>query len=510
MTRRSLKCVSPDGVGWLNESMLSRGHTLERTPLKQTRKYATWRWFLMVGALLVLLQSCGGERKVTAPHTELTAIEGVDAQVRREMSRFDLPGVALFVMRGDEILVNTGYGFQNLETQEPTASKTYFQIGSISKCFTAVAVLKLIEQGKLSLDTPIHELVARTPHHWKKIKIRHLLNHTSGLVEYTTLEDYGDLDFSDPQDTSWQVVFNKIRPLPLYFQPGTRGAYSNTNYHLLAMAVEEVTGKPFNRYLLQFLRSQNIDQVLPMEMAKERVAVGYKQREGIYYPVRPVNPKMVTGDGGLVATAPGLAQWMRALASGQLLSPTMWEAMTEVLEIPSVGTWEYGYGMDLRNLQGEPKLAHTGSMPGYAAAIAYYPRADLTIAVCTNTGDYLYPEQLEINIARELLNLHYPEVHNLPLDDQMINTFTGVFDAGPLWLQVKMEEGKLVALVRDPRVSHAAVYSYSPLMYQGDGRFIGETAPDSLFFRFNPHNQTVAFDVLGIRWLGKRLAVDLP
>lgn len=469
-----------------------------------------WTLFWATCLLTSLSFGCLSDKKSKAVYTELAAVEKVDAQVRQEMARFDLPGVALFVMQGDEVLVNTGYGFKDLESSSEVDSKTYFQVGSISKCFTAVMILKLIEDDQLQLDLPIRKILDRTPHHWRDIQVKHLLNHTSGLVEYTTLESYGEMDFSDPREMDWNLVFNKVRPLPLYFQPGTRGAYSNTNYHLLAMIVEKVTQKPFNKNLLQFLRSKNMKGILPLEMAGNNLAVGYKQREGIYYPVRAVNPKMVIGDGGLIATAPGLAKWLRSLANGNVLSADMWHEMTKVLSIPELGEWKYGYGIDLRDLHGEPKFSHTGSMPGYAAAIAYYPRADLTIAVCTNSGDYLYPEQLEINIARQLMDLAFPKLEKMPLTNQDIHAFTGVFDAGPLWLQVKMEEGELVAMVRDPRVNRAAIYSYSPMMYQGNGEFIGENAPDSLFYRFNPVTQTVSFDVLGIRWIGTRMPIELP
>lgn len=247
-----------------------------------------------------------------------------------------------------------------------------------------------------------------------------------------------------------------------------------------------------------------------MEMAGDKAAVGYHRIEGIYHPTPAINHHMVTGDGGLVATAPGLAKWLRALATGQILNENSLKAMTSGTVLPNLGPWEYGFGLDLRDLQGEPKLWHTGSMPGFAAAVAYYPRADLTIAVCTNTGDYHYPEQLEINIAREMLDLEIPLFAEVPLDHGSIDRYLGVFDAGPLWLEIKYQEGRLVALVRDPRASHGAVYTFSPLRYQGDGQFVGITAPDSLFFQFHSNDNTVAFDALGIRWIAQKMPIEIP
>lgn len=450
------------------------------------------------------------KQPVSSAYQELAAMDTIESQVRQEMAKFDLPGVSLYIMQGNQVLVNTGYGFSDLDANLQVQPDTLFQIGSISKCFTAVVVLKLIEEGHFRLDTPIRELVPRCPVQWEGITVRHLLNHTSGIPEFTTLEEYGDLDFSDPGRISWLAIFPKIAALPLYFQPGTRAAYSNSNYHLLAMAVEQVSGKPFHTYLHQFLVARNFDQILPLDMASQNLAVGYTQQEGMFLPTRPINPSMVTGDSGLVASAPGLAKWLKSLAAGKILGPAMWQAMTKAETLPEMGLWDYGFGLNLRPLQGQAKLAHTGSMPGFSAALAYYPEADLTIALCTNSGDYLYPEQLEINIARKLLDLQFPTLNHLNLDYQQARPFLGVFDAGPLWLQVKMDEGRLVALVRDPRIQHSAVYSYSPLLYQGDYHFIGEQAPDTLVFHFDPETETVAFGALGIRWKGKKLALQMP
>lgn len=444
------------------------------------------------------------------PQPEVAAAMNIDALVYEEMSQFDLPGVSLFVMQGDKILVNTGYGLADVEGDRSVKSDTFFQIGSISKCFTAMTVLKLVEEQKLSLETPISQFIPKSPKSWRAIKVGHLLNHTSGLPEYTTLEDYGELDFSDPQDTNWSIIFDKVRTLPLYFQPGERGAYSNTNYHLLAIIVEKLTGKPFNQHLYKFLKNQDIQQVLPLEMAPRKMAVGYRNVEGIYLPAPKVNPNMVTGDAGLVATAPGLAKWLRKLASGSILGPKMLRAMTKAETFPQLGKWDYGLGLDLRSLQGEPKLSHTGSMPGFAAAVAHYPKADLTIAVCANSGDYNYPEQIEIHIARQLLNIAYPNHADVNLSLEETDQFQGVFDAGPLWLQVKLQEGRLVALVRDPRQNRSAIYTYSPLLYQGKGVFVGELAPDSLFFQFNQASETVSFNALGIHWIAKKIPVYIP
>lgn len=467
--------------------------------------------FILGSLLIFMFPGCISPRVHTPnPYMELAAVEHIEAQIEREMARNDLPGVALFVMQGDEVLVNTGFGYEDLTNQKPTRANSFFQIGSISKCFTAVAVLKLVENERLSLETPIAKVLKNTPKSWKDVRVRHLLNHTSGIPEYTTLEDYGDLDFSDPTETGWDRVYEKIRELPLYFEPGSSGAYSNTNYHLLANIVEGVTGKPFHQHLHQFLKKKDIHGVMPLEMAGDNAAIGYRRVEGIYHPTPKINHRMVTGDGGLVATAPGLAKWLRALASGKILETTSWEAMTQGTEIPFLGEWNYGFGLDLRPLQGEPKYWHTGSMPGYAAAVAYYPRADLTIAVCTNTGDFHYPEQLEINIAREILDLESPIFAEVPLDDKHADRYLGVFDAGPLWLQIKYQEGRLVALVRDPRAYHGAVYSFSPLRYQGDGNFVGIMAPDSLTFRFDPNANTVAFDALGIRWIAQKVPIQIP
>src|SRR5688572_12302465 len=160
-----------------------------------------------------------------------TPLDSVDRYVRAEMARQRVPGMSIAVLRGDSLLLARGYGLANLEHRVAATDSTIYQSGSVGKQFTAAAIVTLIREGRLGLEDPLRKHVPEAPAAWRKVTIRHLLTHTSGIADYT-----GDLvDYR--RDYSEQELARLYARLPLEFEPGATWSYSNTGYALLGFVV---------------------------------------------------------------------------------------------------------------------------------------------------------------------------------------------------------------------------------------------------------------------------------
>src|SRR5258706_2392111 len=185
--------------------------------------------------------------------------DAVDDYLTAEIHDRHIPGLALAVIRDGHVEKLAGYGLANVELNVPVSPQTVFQIQSVTKTFTSTAILMLCEEGKLALDDPIGNHLEGTPESWKEITLRHLLSHTSGIKDFIN-----EPTVSIRLDVSEEDVLQATAPRPLNFAPGEKYAYSNTNYHLLAMVIRKLTGLWYG----EFLRKRIFE---PLSMADTRV-----------------------------------------------------------------------------------------------------------------------------------------------------------------------------------------------------------------------------------------------
>ena len=173
-----------------------------------------------------------------------TRADEVDDYVKTQMNQQHIPGLALAVVKNGHIEKSAGYGLANVELNVPVRTDTVFQIQSITKTFTASAVMLLVEEGKIGLDDKITKHLDGLPESWKEITVRHLLSHTSGIKDFINEPTVDMRKDIQPED-----VIESLRNLPLNFPPGEKYAYSNTGYHLLAMIIRKITGQYWGEYL---------------------------------------------------------------------------------------------------------------------------------------------------------------------------------------------------------------------------------------------------------------------
>lgn len=317
------------------------------------------------------------------------ASPSIPDQVRDSLARSistEGPGAVVLMTRGDATLYRGAVGQANLELDVPLTPDQAFRIASVTKMFTAATVLRLAEQGKLSLDDKLSAYVPDIAN-GDQITIRQLLNHTAGVSDIVHTITPG---FSR-RDVDTATLLEDVKSRPAAFAPGTRWSYSNAGFILLGAVIEKVAGK-------RWYEAVRDEVVMPVGLKHTtygaagplipgRVA-GYTT-EGQTHAVRNANPisaSIPAAAGGLVSTADDLAAWMRALVGGRLLDKTSLDAMgTAAPDVPGTSpAYRYGLGLYLWTVRGEPMIGHTGQIDGFTSMVAYLPSRDVTLVVLAN------------------------------------------------------------------------------------------------------------------------------
>jgi len=305
----------------------------------------------------------------------------VDEYIRAEMQAQQIPGLALAVIKDGKMIIARGYGFANVEHQVPVKPETIFQSGSTGKQFTATAVMMLVEEGKLSLDDKITKYFPDGPEAWQKITVRHLLTHTSGMTDYPP-------DFDLRRDYTEDDLFQRIKSIPLAFQPGEKWSYSNLAYVMLGILIHKVSGKFYGDYLQERIFK-------PLEMTTARIisesdivanrAAGYRVVNGKLKNQSWVSPSLnTTADGALYLTIYDMAKWDAALYTEKLLKKSSLEQMWTPVRLNDGKTQPYGFGWALGEVRGHRIIEHGGAWQGFKAQISRYVDDKLTVIVLAN------------------------------------------------------------------------------------------------------------------------------
>ncbi len=308
----------------------------------------------------------------------------IDDLVKAEMQKRHIPGLSLAVVQKGQVVKLGSYGLANVELNVPTTPQTVFQIQSITKTFTSTAILMLMEEGKLSLEDPVSKHIEGTPEAWKDITLRHLLTHTSGIKDFIN-EPTASLRL----DVTEKQVLRDTAPRPLNFTPGQRYAYSNTNYHLLAMIIRKHKGKSYGDFLAERVFG-------PLEMNNTRVfghsaliphrASGYHWRDNALRNGDFVAESILGyGGGGIVSTAADMAKWAAAFEEEKLLKKSTIEQAWRPVKLADGKTAGYGLGWGVDSVDGHRCISHSGGhSTGFTSNLVIFPDDDLAVVVLTN------------------------------------------------------------------------------------------------------------------------------
>jgi CubicO group peptidase (beta-lactamase class C family) len=300
------------------------------------------------------------------------------------------PGGQLSISRSGAVVFSKAWGLANIETKTPYTTETVQEAGSITKQFTAAAILLLEQQGKLSLNDDVHKYIPELPQYCSTIKIENLLHHTSGLREWSSLEAitgwprttrvYGNED-----------VFKMIcRQAKLNNVPGTEFIYSNSNYLLMAIIVERTSGKSFPEFTSENLLKpagmihsswrDSYRKVVPNR------AIAYSKKGGHYEVNMPF--ESVYGPGALITTSEDLIKWTNFYMSGRLGSPSLLQKQLQIEPLIGGAETIYASGLFINKTRGLTKVFHDGQTASYTGIVETFPQINLSIAWLSNTTEF--------------------------------------------------------------------------------------------------------------------------
>jgi len=423
------------------------------------------RFRLSVRAALSATVWAGATLAAQRPSRAVVAAR-LDSLARAVQHTRPIASLAVAVMRGDDTLLATGYGFADLENEVPATARTVYRLGSLTKQFTAVAIMQLFEQGKVALDSPMTVYLPAFPTQGHRVTVRHLLTHTSGIKSYTSLgpewQDKVRLDLTHEQ------LLALIRDKPFDFSPGDRFLYDNSGYYLLGMIIEQVSGQTYGDYLRDHvfrplgLSSTSYCDERPLIKRRAR---GYVRADsaGGFANADPLSMTQPYAAGSLCSDVLDLLVWERALQTNRLISAASYAQMITPGKLNNGTTTGYGFGLGLSQLDGHRRVSHSGGINGFQTELDYYPDDSLTVVALINT-EGSNPGRIAERLARTAMGIPDPIVKDLPLTDAERARYAGTYTLGPLQLRVFTSGGQLMA--------QATGQGAFALRYQGENTFI--------------------------------------
>jgi len=380
-------------------------------------------WSGSLRAVFILILLTASLLQAQTPASLSAALrEKVDVIVRQALTTTGVPSASIAIVQSGALSYLEAYGDGRIEPHMPALPSMRYSIGSISKQFTAAAVLLLAEQGKLSLDDPVSRFVPNLTR-GNEVTIRELLSHTSGY------QDYWPQDYVPPfmlQPITANKILDRWARKPLDFDPGTEWQYSNTNFVIAGLIVEKASGEP----LLQFLSKHiftplgmksvmNIDQ----NRLTETDATGY-----LRYAIGPLRPAPKEGKGWLFAAgelampAEDLAKWDISMINHTVLQPASYAQMEkEVVLKNGLGT-RYGLGVDVRQEFGQRAIEHDGEVSGFTAQNTVFPDGRMAVVVLVNEDS----AAASGDIARQIAALLFREADAGKQEDQSREIFAAL------------------------------------------------------------------------------------
>jgi len=348
------------------------------------------------------LASRGADTRKPLPKPEKI----IDAMFR-ELLTNNSPGAAVLVARNGNILFEKGYGLANIGDRVPVAPQTKFRIGSMTKQFTAAAILKLREQGKLNLDDKLSKFIPDYPR-GDEVTIHHLLTHTSGIHNCTSKPDFLQNVGVYHEPEYW---IKSSENDPYDFDPGQKWNYSNSGYVLLAFIIERVSGEKYEDYMREtFFEPLGMTNtgVCNSSAILEHEACGYTYQDGQVKKALYWDMSNGYGGGNLYSTVGDLYRWNEALFNGKALNKASLEAAFTPVHTADDNTPRfdgYGYGFIIQKLGGLNEIAHGGGLHGFSSYMLRIPKENLTVAVLLNT----FPESppgMHWGLAEEIARLY--------------------------------------------------------------------------------------------------------
>lgn len=354
-----------------------------------------------LGALALVIIAAA----TAAAQSDRTLAQRLDSIAGSGVARQLVVGSVVAVVKGSDTVLFKAYGKADVEWNVPMPVGAMFEIGSITKQFTAVTILQLRDEGKLSLDDDITKWLPDFDTRGNKVTLRNLLNHTSGIHDFTETREFPVLVSNRvfPRDSAYAL----IKTYPFDFASGSAQLYSNSGFWLLGLVVEKASGMSYEDYVekkifepLGMKRSTYCDSYANIE----RRAHGYRTRNGQIMRAPTSVHTWGFAAGSLCSTAADMITWLKALHGGKVLSPASYAELTTPGQLNEWATLRYGMGLGVyRDFNGLQLFEHGGINAGFWAQVNWYPASQTGIVVLTNSPGSLDPEEVAEALAWQLL-----------------------------------------------------------------------------------------------------------
>ncbi len=404
-----------------------------------------------------------------------------DEMARAAIEGGRAPGVGIAVAHGGEVVFARAWGECDVELGVAATPETRFGLASVTKHVTAAAVMRLVDEGELSLGESIATYLPEYPPIPHQVTVRHLLNHTSGIRSLTAVDQRTFTDREARLDLSFAELLTYFAHHPFDFVPGRRFRYNNSGYYLLGEIVARAAGTPFTEYVeRELLRPLGLAGMVfgdPRRVVPHRTKV-YEWEEGRIVNARFWNlARSTPSTGGLFATPSELVRWSHVLHTGKVVSDESLRAMTTATTLDDGTRVPYGFGLTTGELAGLRRLSHGGGRPGVAAFLAHYPERAVAVAVMSNASRVRPTVQrMERVVAAAALGLELPDdsVAEIPISADAASRYAGTFavqlPGRTIELRTFLDEGVLTA--------QPGGQSTFRLSYQGEDEFVVTDKPE--------------------------------
>ncbi len=393
--------------------------------------FCRFRWLIVIGLFSWCAVDHGGQSSQvaaqSAPESE-PYVKGIEAILATAYST-QAPGACVIVTRGDQVVYQGARGLADLELNVPLQSDMVFRVGSITKQFTAAAIMMLVEDGKLSLQDEITKFLPDYPTQNHKITVEHLLTHTSGIMSYTNIP--GWMLTRVKQDLTVDQLIDGFKDKPMEFAPGEKYKYNNSGYVLLGAIIEKVSGQTYREFI-----DERIFKPLGMQQSyygSHSLIIPKRARGYDGSPEQPQNAQYLSmtqpySAGSLLSTVGDLARWNDALFSGKVVNQDSLAKMTTPYQLSDGSATGYGYGLGISDVRGHRAIAHGGGIFGFSTYGTYLPEHDIYVAVLSNSTSLLSnPRVVSKRIAALVAVDPYPSHTAIELPAERLKQYVGVY-----------------------------------------------------------------------------------
>ena len=350
-------------------------------------------------------------------------------KILSDLFKADGPGCAALVMKKGVVVYRKAFGKADLELNVNMQPDLIFRIGSITKQFTAVAILQLEEQGKLSLQDSITKFIPGFPTHGYKITVENLLTHTSGIKNVTGMSQW--TEEVRRKDMTPKEIVEFFKDQPLDFEPGTKYSYSNSGYILLGVIIEKVSGETYAGYLEKhILKPLALNHTLydnTSEVLKNRVK-GYGKADTGYVNASYLSMTQPYAAGSLLSTVDDLYTWTKGVRSGKIIKPETFAKAVVPYKLKNGSSTGYGYGLVIGDIFGSQTIWHNGGINGFLTSGIYIPSEDVFVAVFSNC-DGISPDNAALKMAATAIG-EMPVMKETALDSLILKKYCGVYEDG--------------------------------------------------------------------------------